>query len=86
MSANDTQNDVQAVFVDALPIELHKLLKFENLVMSGGEAKQVIQNGLVRVNGEVELRRGRKLQLGDIVEFEGVSLRVEQLEDESEDF
>jgi ribosome-associated protein len=47
---------------------LGQALKASNLVGSGGEAKVVIQAGEVRVNGEVETRRGRKLEEGDVVE------------------
>jgi ribosome-associated protein len=49
-------------------ITLGQALKTSNLVGSGGEAKVLIQGGAVRVNGEVETRRGRKLQKGDVVE------------------
>ena len=49
-------------------ITLGQALKASNLVGSGGEAKVLIQDGAVRVNGEVETRRGRKLQKGDVVE------------------
>ena len=48
-------------------IELNKLLKILSWVSSGGEAKQVIDEGQVQVNGEVELRRRRKLKSGDEV-------------------
>jgi len=48
-------------------IELNKLLKILSWVSSGGEAKQVIDEGQVQVNGEVELRRRRKLKTGDEV-------------------
>jgi ribosome-associated protein len=47
---------------------LGQALKASNLVGSGGEAKIMIQAGEVRVNGEVETRRGRKLEEGDVVE------------------
>ena len=49
-------------------ITLGQALKASNLVGSGGEAKVLIQGGGVRVNGEVETRRARKLQKGDVVE------------------
>ena len=49
-------------------ITLGQALKAADLVGSGGEAKVLIQGGEVRVNGEVETRRGRKLQKGDVVE------------------
>ena len=51
------------------PIELYKILKFENLVSSGGEAKFVIAAGQVFVNGMVETRKRKKIVSGDIVTF-----------------
>jgi ribosome-associated protein len=51
------------------PVELYKVLKFEGVVSSGGEAKSVIADGLVSVNGEIETRKRKKLVSGDIVEF-----------------
>ena len=53
------------------PTELYKILKFENLVASGGEAKYVINEGLVLVNGEVETRKRKQMVSGDTVEFQG---------------
>ncbi|NEQ52832.1 MAG: RNA-binding S4 domain-containing protein [Leptolyngbya sp. SIO3F4] len=50
-------------------ITLSQFLKLNDLVQSGGEAKHVIQAGYVLVNDEVELRRGRKLHVGDRVTF-----------------
>lgn len=50
-------------------IKLDQLLKFTNVVEGGGMAKNVILDGLVKVNGEVELKRGKKLRPGDIIEF-----------------
>jgi ribosome-associated protein len=55
---------------------LGQALKASNLVGSGGEAKVVIQAGEVRVNGEVETRRGRKLEEGDVVEVGDSRLEV----------
>ena len=52
------------------PVELFKILKFESIVGSGGEAKQRIGEGLVKVNGEVEIRKSRKMISGDTIEFE----------------
>lgn len=48
-------------------VELKNLLKILNLVNSGGEAKMIIQNGQVTLNGEVETRRGKKLYSGDLI-------------------
>lgn len=58
-------------------IELMKLLKFMNLVESGSEAKLVIDEGLVQVNGQVETRRRCKIRPGDKVGFEGDEILVE---------
>ncbi len=58
------------------PVELYKVLKFENLVMSGGEAKHCIAEGMVRVNGEVETRKRRKLYGGDVVAFVDVAMTL----------
>ncbi|AZZ80364.1 MULTISPECIES: RNA-binding S4 domain-containing protein [Gordonia] len=57
-------------------IRLGQFLKLANLIESGAEAKEVIADGLVTVNGEVEIRRGRQLTLGDVVEVGGMSVRV----------
>ncbi len=57
-------------------ITLQDLLKFENLVSSGGEAKQIILDGLVSVNGEIETRRGKKLRDGDIVEIGDEKIKI----------
>lgn len=53
------------------PVELFKLLKFEGLVGSGGEAKHVISEGLVSVNGVVETQKRKKIVVGDEIEFNG---------------
>ena len=58
------------------PIALYQLLKFENMVNSGGEAKFVISEGQVIVNGEVETRKRKKIFSGDIVEFGNERIRV----------
>ena len=58
------------------PIELYKILKFENMVNSGGEAKHVIAQGQVVVNGLVETRKRKKIFSGDIVEFKEEKLRI----------
>jgi len=57
-------------------IELCQLLKLENLAQSGGEAKFFISEGQVNVNGEVELRKRKKIYAGDVVEFEGTKIEV----------
>ena len=57
-------------------IKLQDLLKFANLVATGGEAKERIQAGEVTVNGEVCTMRGKKIRPGDVVSFEGQELTV----------
>ena len=58
-------------------INLGQALKAAGLVESGVEAKEVIVDGLVKVNGETDTRRGRKLYAGDIVTFDGEEIRIE---------
>ena len=50
-------------------VELYKILKFEGLAESGGNAKQAISEGLVSVNGEVETRKRKKIRAGDQIDF-----------------
>lgn len=57
-------------------IRLGQFLKLADLIESGSEAKEVIAEGLVTVNGESETRRGRQLVVGDVVEFAGRGARV----------
>lgn len=58
-------------------IKLGQALKAAGLVQTGADAKTAVQNQAVRVNGEVETRRGRKLVDGDIVEFNGGKIKIE---------
>lgn len=58
-------------------IKLDQFLKLAQVVKSGGEAKQLIQAGLVWVNGVIEMRRGRKLRAGDVVVVDGEELVVD---------
>ena len=57
-------------------IKLGQALKAAGFVESGVEAKDVIQDGLVSVNGEIDTRRGRKLYDGDVVIFEGKEIKI----------
>ena len=59
-------------------IKLGQALKAVGFVESGVEAKDVIQEGLVLVNGEIDTRRGRKLYDGDIVTFDGQEIKIEK--------
>ena len=58
-------------------IKLGQVLKLAGWVGSGLDAKMVILDGLVKVNGEIVLQRGKKIYQGDIVEFDGKSLKVQ---------
>ena len=57
------------VFINKEPVELYKILKFEGLTSTGGEAKMVIAEGMVTVNGDVETRKRKKMLAGDVIEF-----------------
>ena len=57
-------------------IKLQDLLKFANLVETGGMAKECVQGGEVMVNGEICTMRGKKIRPGDVVEFDGETLTV----------
>ena len=58
-------------------IKLGQALKLAGLVESGVEAKIEIQEGCVKVNGEVEYQRGKKIHAGDMIEFNGQKIKVE---------
>jgi len=67
---------MKEIEINKEPVELYKLLKFESIVSSGGEAKHVIAEGYVLVNGEVETRKRKKMLSGDIVEFNGETFKL----------
>lgn len=58
-------------------IKLGQALKAAGLVESGVDAKFAVQDGLVKVNGQVETQRGKKLIAGDVVEFKGETISIE---------
>ena len=58
-------------------IKLGQEMKLADLVSDGVEAKYVISDGLVKVNGEVDTRRGRKLYVGDTISYNGQDVQVE---------
>ena len=62
--------------IEQQPIELYKLLKIANLVSGGGEAKVLISEGYVLLNGEVETQKRKKILSGDIIEFNGDLLEL----------
>ena len=67
---------MREVVITSEPIELYKILKFEGMVNSGGQAKAVIADGLVLVNGEVETRKRRKILSGDVIKFADDELQM----------
>ncbi|MDD5889181.1 MAG: RNA-binding S4 domain-containing protein [Ruminococcus sp.] len=68
----------QVIFIDAEFIKLQDLLKFAGLVETGGQAKILIQDGYVTVNGEICTMRGKKIRNGDIVTLDDDILEVRQ--------
>ncbi|WJH25706.1 RNA-binding S4 domain-containing protein [Pseudarthrobacter defluvii] len=69
-------NPIDDVPIRDSMIRLGQLLKLANLVEDGVEAAELIKNGLVRVNGEIDDRRGRQLHTGDTVTVNGQTIRV----------
>ena len=69
---------MESIQIQTEYIKLDAFLKFAAMVGTGGEAKLVISDGLVQVNGEVCTMRGRKLRAGDTVTFADTTLQVEQ--------
>ena len=69
---------MDSIYIKDEFIKLGQAMKLAGLIDSGLEAKIVVQNGEVKVNGEVDTRRGKKLVPGDIFEYEGNRVKVEQ--------
>lgn len=69
-------NEIEIVEINTEFIKLDQLLKWANFTASGVESKMFILNGEVKVNGEVETRRGKKIYDGYIVEFNGEKIKV----------
>ena len=67
----------QIIFIDTEFIKLQDLLKFAGLVETGGQAKILIQDGYVTVNGEICTMRGKKMRVGDTAVFDGLEIIVE---------
>jgi len=67
---------IEDVSIGSDGIRLGQFLKFAGVFDSGGDVKEAIIDGLVTVNGEVDRRRGRQLQVGDVVAAEGRRVRV----------
>jgi len=57
-------------------IELYKILKLKQIAQTGGHAKLLIEDGLVRVNGEIELRKRKKMRKGELILVEGMEIEI----------
>ncbi|MBR1731294.1 MAG: RNA-binding S4 domain-containing protein [Ruminococcus sp.] len=68
--------DKKVIKVEGEFIKLQDLLKYSGLCQTGGHAKMVIQNGEIKVNGEVCTMRGKKMRTGDIAEYENEQVKV----------
>ena len=64
------------ITIESEYIKLDQFLKLAEIASTGGHAKFLIQEGLVTVNDEIELRRGKKIKSGNIVEIEGTKIKV----------
>lgn len=75
---------LRSVEITSEPVELYKILKFEGMVTSGGQAKAVVAAGQVLVNGKVETQKRKKIVSGDTIEFNnekfGVKLTAADVE------
>tara|TARA_B110000444_G_scaffold236359_1_gene248182 strand:- start:324 stop:590 length:267 start_codon:yes stop_codon:yes gene_type:complete len=74
--AQERSSIVKQVKITKEPIELYKILKFEGLASSGGQAKTIINDGQVLVNGEVEKRKRKKIMSGDVIEYMSETLKI----------
>ena len=67
---------MRKVEISREPVELYRILKFEGLATSGGEAKHFIAEGRVSLNGQVETRKRKKIMSGDIIEFDNERILI----------
>jgi len=67
---------MKQIKIDSEFIKLDQLMKLADMVGSGGHAKSMIQDGEVKVNGNVEYQRGKKIRSNDIIEVEGMKIQV----------
>ena len=71
---------MNTIYINCEPVELYKILKFESMVYGGGEAKMVIAEGYVSVNGEIETQKRKKIYQGDTISFNGEEFTVARKE------
>lgn len=67
---------MQQIEINHEPVEMYKILKFEAIVSSGGEAKSVIAEGMVMLNGKVETQKRKKIVSDDVIEFQGKQYKI----------
>ena len=72
----DKLEGMEEIFIRDDMIRLGQFLKLANLVEDGAQAREVIQHGLVKVNGDIEEARGKQLHPGDTVSFNGMTVKV----------
>jgi len=70
--------EFRVVGISREPIELYKILKFEGMVDSGGQARAAVASGQVLVNGAIETRKRKKIVSGDTIEFHEYKIRVQR--------
>lgn len=78
MNNSIQDKSIREVEITVEPVELYKILKFEGLANSGGQAKQMIEDGQVLVNGEVETRKRKKIMSGDTIQLFDNIIRVKK--------
>jgi ribosome-associated protein len=76
MNSKPDKKKMREIKISEEPIELYKILKLENWAASGGEAKVLIGEGRVIVNGKVETQKRKKIFSGDVVGFGGQKIRI----------
>lgn len=72
-----SSQEERVVKINKEPVELYKILKFENIASSGGEAKYMIADGMVLVNGEKEIRKRRKIYSKDVIQVFDLVIKIE---------
>jgi len=68
---------MKQVEITSEPVELFKILKFEGMVSSGGEAKLVIADGRVLLNGKIETQKRKKIVSGDIIKYDEETIQIQ---------
>lgn len=67
---------MQDILINKEPVELYKILKFMGMSASGADAKNLVADGMVKVNGQIELQKRKKIVSGDVIEFDGQKFKA----------